>query len=247
MGDERILPEEAWEAFYPAGSINPGGEIKGGFGFYMKGPKPFEQTLERKDAVEVVCGYEVMFEEGFEWVKGGKLPGVYGGIGDSAYGCTGGRKEQRCNCFNLRIMWRANGEAELYAYLPLLPSNTRALLSVPDSHENSDYGFSVGRGAWRFESGKWFAVATRVKLNEVGREDGELDVFVDGHCVISVRALVFRQDAQSKMKGMHFQTFFGGHTPDWASPKDQRAWFASVSGAVLGDSAAHQEYSRDEL
>lgn len=76
MGDERILPEEAWEAFYPAGSINPGGEIKGGFGFYMKGPKPFEQTLERKDAVEVVCGYEVMFEEGFEWVKGGKLPGV---------------------------------------------------------------------------------------------------------------------------------------------------------------------------
>ena len=24
-----------------------------------------------------------------------------------------------------------------------------------------------------------------------------------------------------------------GSTPDWASPKDQRAWFAGVSGAVI--------------
>ena len=24
-----------------------------------------------------------------------------------------------------------------------------------------------------------------------------------------------------------------GSTPDWASPKDQRAWFAGVSGAVV--------------
>lgn len=71
-----MIPEEAWEAFYPTGSINPNGAIKGGFGFYMKGPKAFEQALERKDAVEVICGYEVMFEDGFEWVKGGKLPGV---------------------------------------------------------------------------------------------------------------------------------------------------------------------------
>lgn len=76
MHEGRAPPEEAWEAFYSAGSINPSGTIKGGFGFYMKGPEPFEESLERTDAVEVVCGYEVMFEEGFEFVKGGKLPGV---------------------------------------------------------------------------------------------------------------------------------------------------------------------------
>lgn len=93
----------------------------------MKGPKEFEKALKRVDAEdEVVCGYEVMFEDGFEWVKGGKLPGVCaypgiiiimgiliwgcdridGGVGDLAYGCTGGRKEQRCSCFDLRLMWR---------------------------------------------------------------------------------------------------------------------------------------------
>lgn len=72
----------------------------------------------------------------------------------------------------IEIVYRGNGEAELYTYLPLLPSNTRALLSVQNSHENSDYGFSVGRGAWRFDSGTWCAIAVRAKLNEVGREDG---------------------------------------------------------------------------
>ena len=54
------------------------------------------------------------------------------------------------------------------------------------------------------------------------------------------------------MMGMHFQTFFGGafvrrsiivdfdwdwdwlgHTGDWASSKDQRAWFADVTGVIV--------------
>lgn len=26
---------------------------------------------------------------------------------------------------------------------------------------------------------------------------------------------------------------FAGHSPEWASPKDQRAWFANISGAIL--------------
>lgn len=64
----------AWEAFYPAGSINPSGPIPGGLGFYMRGPKVFEEGL--KDAKEVRIGYSVMFERGWEWVLGGKLPGA---------------------------------------------------------------------------------------------------------------------------------------------------------------------------
>jgi hypothetical protein len=51
---------------------------------------------------------------------------------------------------------------------------------------------------------------------------------------------------------MHFQTFFGGanlaiakrlllhtdpsvtgHTAEWASPKDQRAWFSDISGVII--------------
>jgi hypothetical protein len=65
----------AWEALYPQGSINPGGEKKGGFGLYLEGPKSFADAL-KTHAREVIIGYEVFFENGFEWAKGGKLPGI---------------------------------------------------------------------------------------------------------------------------------------------------------------------------
>ncbi|KAA1476932.1 hypothetical protein DENSPDRAFT_867438 [Dentipellis sp. KUC8613] len=217
--EDEELPEEAWEAIYPAGSINPSAPIKGGFGFYLSGPQAFKEQVNDKGAQEVVVGYEVMFQEGWEWVKGGKLPGIFGGIGDFAYKCTGGRSTERCKCFNLRLMWRADGAGELYAYLPMNDTNTARLLAVPPfSHQNPDFGFTI---------------AIRAKMNDVGSANGEVELWVDGKSVISVDGLILREDAESQIKGMHFQTFFGGHSTDWASPKDQRAWFASVSGAVL--------------
>lgn len=68
-------PEKAWEAFYPKGSINPSAPIPGGFGFYLSGPKAFADRLE-KGATEAAFSYRMMLEPGWEWVKGGKLPGV---------------------------------------------------------------------------------------------------------------------------------------------------------------------------
>jgi hypothetical protein len=65
---------QSWRAFYPQNSINPKGKIKGGFGFYLSGPNGWEKKLQ--GAKEVSFGYRVIFQEGFQWVKGGKLPGT---------------------------------------------------------------------------------------------------------------------------------------------------------------------------
>lgn len=79
--DER-QGDRAWEAFFPKGSINPGNKNApmGGFGFYMSGGESFAKALKdstgRGEVVDVVMGYEVLFEEGWEWGKGGKLPGI---------------------------------------------------------------------------------------------------------------------------------------------------------------------------
>ncbi|PPR02089.1 hypothetical protein CVT24_011223 [Panaeolus cyanescens] len=227
-------PRKAWEAFYPEGSINPSARIPGGFGFYLKGPDQF--SLELGAATEAVFSYRMMLQGEWDWVKGGKLPGVYGGIGDLAYGCTGGRKENRCQCFNIRPMWRKDSIAELYTYLPLTSCNAKQLGAVPPlSMQNPDYGFSVGRGAFNLEAavGNWVAIAFRIKLNDIGSENGELQLWVDGVSVISIDGLCFRESDESKIKGMHFQTFFGGHSEEWASPKDQRAWFADVTGVIV--------------
>ncbi|KAG0045021.1 hypothetical protein BGZ83_009724, partial [Gryganskiella cystojenkinii] len=62
--------------------------------------------------------YQMMFEPGFNWVKGGKLPGILvgseQGSGGGNTGCSGGGSAE--NCFSTRMMWRANGEGELYLY-----------------------------------------------------------------------------------------------------------------------------------
>ncbi|RDB20738.1 hypothetical protein Hypma_012163 [Hypsizygus marmoreus] len=235
--DKTRDPEEAWEAFYPKGSINPSASIAGGFSFYLSGPKEFKERLESGNgAKEVLFGYRMMLEDGWEWVKGGKLPGFFGGVGERAYGCTGGRQDHRCQCFDIRPMWRANGVAELYTYLPLTSSNATHLLAVPPiSRANADYGYSVGRGAFRLDTavGNWVSIAFRVTMNDVGVENGEIQLWFDGVEVISVKGLTFRESAEARIKGMHFQTFFGGHTEDWASPKDQKSWFSDIVGIIV--------------
>ncbi|KAF8634310.1 hypothetical protein AX17_004262 [Amanita inopinata Kibby_2008] len=235
-GDDKqgSLPTEAWEAFYPKGSINPSGAIPGGFSFYLSGTPAFINALEN-GAKHVTFSYRFLLQHDWEWVKGGKLPGVFGGVGDLAYHCTGGRAETRTHCFDLRPMWRPNGVGELYVYLPVTPSNTRRLLAVPPKSypHASNYGVSVGRGAFHFKLGYWTTITQRIKLNDMGQENGEIHLYINKELVISCTGLTLRTSPESRFKGMHFQTFFGGHTPDWACPKDLRAWFADVSGAII--------------
>ena len=58
--------------------------------------------------------YEVAFDSNFNWVKGGKLPGLKGG--PVVDGCDGGKKTNGTDCFTTRRMWRknANGEGMLH-------------------------------------------------------------------------------------------------------------------------------------
>jgi hypothetical protein len=98
----------AWEnastmlqIFYPKDSINPAGWPQGGSEFYAA-------PLDLGKARSVTFAYSVFFPSDFEWVKGGKLPGLYGG----RTGCSGG--DPALDCFSTRLMWRAGGAGELY-------------------------------------------------------------------------------------------------------------------------------------
>ena len=55
---------------YPKNSINPLSGRVGGVGWFTHDDTPNK---------ELYLQYDVMFEKGFQWVKGGKLPGIYGG------------------------------------------------------------------------------------------------------------------------------------------------------------------------
>ncbi|THU85376.1 hypothetical protein K435DRAFT_557426, partial [Dendrothele bispora CBS 962.96] len=62
----------------------------------------------------------------------------------------------------------------------------------PESHCNPTYGTSVGRGAFTFEKGKWTTVSQRVKLNDAGEGNGEMELFIGGDSVIKVTGLEIR-------------------------------------------------------
>lgn len=64
---------------YPKGSINPGNNPQGGAEFYA-------EPLDLRTVTNTTLQYSVYFPHDFDFVKGGKLPGLYGGH----KGCSGG-------------------------------------------------------------------------------------------------------------------------------------------------------------
>jgi hypothetical protein len=91
---------------YPAGSASPtvarSGAKSGGAQSYLRLPRSV-------DAMTLT--YSVRFQPGFKFVKGGKLPGLFGGDAGS-----GGH--HKAAGFSTRFMWRAAGAGEVYAYFP---------------------------------------------------------------------------------------------------------------------------------
>ena len=200
-----VTPESSGGAVlavrYPKGSIAPSSDApRGGAGFVSR--------AGMAQGVEAAClSYRLRFAPGFAFARGGKLPGLYGGNGP-----VGGAVADAG--FSARLMWRQDGDGELYAYLP--DSTTR-------------HGRSLGRGNWRFPSGRWVTVEEEIVLNDPARANGIARIWIAGALRFEATGLVLRRDPRVQIEGLMFSTFFGGRDPSWASPKDQEALFADFA------------------
>jgi hypothetical protein len=202
VGDPRGA-DAAWLSVrYPQGSVNPGAEDTpvGGAGF---------RFALRRGTNEACLTYRVRFPPDFEFAKGGKLPGLYGG--DAPRGCTAPDNRKG---FSARLMWRADGAGELYLYHP---------------GQTASCGESIDRGAWTFARGVWTVIAEQVVMNSPGQSNGTVRVWIDGQMKIEARNLLLRDTADVAVGGLLFSTFFGGSDSSWASPKDQSAEFKDFS------------------
>jgi len=217
---------------YPKGTAALSGADApaGGVSFYAPGPDSVDVT----SAKEVTLAYSVLFEDGFDFKDGGKLPGIYGG--DDAQGsitCSGGRHSDAC--FSARFMWRTKGEGESYLYLPSadrFPANKKQCTAVKGSSCNDAYGNSIGRGLLQFTPGVRSTVTQRVRLNDAGKSNGELQVWQDGKELFNLDGIVLRQSDAGRIRGIQMQSFFGGHGPQWASPKTQKSYLGDFSLAI---------------
>ncbi|ORX79949.1 hypothetical protein K493DRAFT_200862, partial [Basidiobolus meristosporus CBS 931.73] len=199
-------PGQVLSVFYPAGSYSPKKSLQvGGVHFWSEpfGKGQFDRAL---------LSYEVGFPANFSFVKGGKLPGLYGG--EPGTGCSGGSQSDGKMCFSLRLMWRELGVGEVYTYLPL--SNRDKLCTHPMITCNDAYGQSIGRG-FDFNKGAWNRVALYVQVNTVGKEDGVIQLYLNDSLWLDIREIPLRKEKGIGISSIMFSTFFGGNTPEYAT------------------------------
>ena len=210
MADPSRRFDRLFRVHYPRGSASPTvtreeQSPQGGSQFYAK------LNIQPQDSLHL--SYYVRFSENFNFVKGGKLPGLFGGAGN-----TGGRIPTGADGFSTRFMWRRQGDGEVYAYLPT----------------SRDHGTSIGRGNWRFRPGNWYHLEQSVNLNQPGQADGQVQVWVNGQRVLNRQNLEFRTTESLQIEGILFSTFFGGDDPSWATPVDTYADFADFQVTATG-------------
>lgn len=228
--------KKAIQAHMAKGSVTPGTTPAGGFSFYSPGAtlNGNSPIVDLTKANEMTFGYSIFFEAGYDFNLGGKLPGIYGGINDDiAATCSGGRHNP--GCWSARLMFRPKGEAELYLYIPpgVNQNDNKCGKKASSKCPDTGYGNSVGRGTWNWTPGKWMTVVQRLKLNTPGKADGESEVFINGKSVLNVGGITWRTKEAAVARGVQMQIFHGGHTKEWASPKDQDVHFADFSVSIV--------------
>lgn len=160
--------------------------------------------------------------------NGGKLPGL--ALKPDGSGYPGGGVTSAPEGFSARYMWGKDGEARLYLYHPGM--DIREGLD-DDGNPLKTYGetfkFGDPEGATDpdnfeyFESDTWHHLVQRVKLNEVGDENGEIEVWMDGEQMLDLTGLELTTTDTQINKAM-LDSFFGGNR-DWFPEKNQRAFF----------------------
>lgn len=195
---------------YPEGGVGPG--ITGGqFPMVFRNMEGIEEGLYH----EMYVRYYLKFEEGFDFNKGGKLPGLMGG-GDS-WGRSGGNQPDGTNGWTLRFMWRSDGKLVIYGYVPK---------SANGKWGNDKWGQDISCN-FKAEPGKWHCIEQYVNVGTPGKDDGKLKVWIDGIEQLNIDDMRFwnMENDFGPVGGIYFSTFHGGNSADWAPRKDSYAQF----------------------
>lgn len=164
-----------------------------------------------------ILSYDLYLESGFEYVLGGKLPGL--GSENPTSGCNAAASDS----WSSRLMWQPKGFIKNYFY-------------------SQDRSTACGEGALSstpaLPTGQWHHIEMNVKLNS--EEDpfgGYIITKVNNEIVSDNRNLRLRKTYtdSSLIDNIFFSTFFGGNTEDWAPSTTVYARFDNFAVTPVGD------------
>jgi hypothetical protein len=163
-----------------------------------------------------ILSYDVMFGDGFDFVLGGKMPGLFGGVGQ-----TGGNVIRDGSGFSSRTMWKKNGFMQTYVY---------------HAEQSRKWGDPISTDSPVLIPGQMHHVTMETIMNTPGVADGIVRIWVDGRLVIEGTDYLFRYDNSLHIDKTGISTFFGGNTKEWAAKKDEEAFFCNYK-VMAGDTA----------
>ncbi len=190
---------------YPKGSVSPS---NGGGQF-----EPVNSAMSD----EVYMSYNIKFKPGFDWVLGGKLPGLRGG--PDTYGA--GEQPSWSDGFSNGLMWGHdyngqddNGALYFYTYY-------QDMAGI--------YGDCRRWGTFKFQTDpeRWYNITIRMVMNTVksdgsgGNADGIMEGFIDGKLVVSVSGMRFRNVSTIHIDKMKMYSFFGGSGAEYGAARDE--------------------------
>jgi len=214
----------------PAGnfSITTVNVFKGNYAARVKYPQGLESTSGSGSQYQCILAnmtpisipaaeamyirYYVRFDPNFDFVLGGKLPGLCGA------GCnTGGGIPTGRDGWSARIMWRENGKIVQYMYY-----------MDQASYYGDDFPWNEGVGGQRYLiPGQWHCLETYIQMNTPGVKNGIVRSWFDGQLSLNRTNIRFRDTGYDNIKidKLYFSTFFGGAGSQWAPKKDEYANF----------------------
>ncbi|MEM1441219.1 MAG: polysaccharide lyase [Verrucomicrobiota bacterium] len=154
---------------------------------------------------ELVLRYRVRPEEKFEFVKGGKLPGL--SSGGSQF--TGGRPPGEAGGWSARYMWRREGALELYFYHPQMKGKFGERHSLDAI----------------LEPGQWTELTQHIDTGNRGMSNGSIRIWIDDELKLELKGLKLHGEDYGPIDSFLFHTFYGGSDKSWAPSRDTQLYF----------------------
>lgn len=153
-----------------------------------------------KPLTHIQYSYWVKFPSHFDFVRGGKLPGVGSDVAGS-----GGHKATGYNGWSVRVMWDKDGKLGQYIYHPDQPKR---------------FGEFFEWDMQPIVKDQWHQIKTEIRLNHAGKRDGMIKTWLNGRLVFEKANFRLRNSNTLPIERLLFSVFYGGEGPDWQPSQD---------------------------
>ena len=155
------------------------------------------QPKALRNAGAACLGYNVWVPQGFDYGTGGVLPGLFGDFGVAEKT----EATQKIPPFSTRMRWR--------------PEGTLQVVPVTQDWLHGDE-ILLEPSRLRLEQGSWMRIEQEIVLNEPGKADGVLRVWVDGDLKLERGEINYRADDFQRIIGVAADVHYTRKDFDWA-------------------------------